>query len=333
MNRKSSKSVLAFDYVKDCVKSGITSPTAIAKKLLKDYPNEYNDAEHARQTVRRVMGKTGKAHQATTHKDFRAQIEQFKKEMPKGESERIDPYHLPKSCTRILVLSDIHIPYHDDKALFAALEYGLEKDVNCVYLNGDTMDMYQLSRHEKNPANRSFSYELDVTRSFLKGLRDMFPNAHIVYKIGNHDERFEKFIRANPQLMGVQEFELSSLLNFTELRIQEVKSKQWTYAGKLPILHGHELPTKSGGVNPARTVQTKLNKQAIVGHFHREQRSNGKQFDEKPYVTYSSGCLCDLYPAYMPINEWTHGFTYVEVNPKTGEYYVQQKTIVEGKIY
>ena len=193
--------------------------------------------------------------------------------------------------------------------------------------------MYQLSRHEKNPANRSFSYELDICRSFLKGIRNMFPNAHIVYKIGNHDERYEKFIRMNPQLIGVQEFELGNLLGFTELRIQEVKSKQWSYAGKMPILHGHELPAKSGGVNPARMAQLKLNKQVIIGHFHRETKSTGKQFDDKPYAAYSSGCLCDLQPSYMPINDWNHSIIYMEVDPKNGNYYVQQKTIVDGVIY
>jgi predicted phosphodiesterase len=329
-SKTSSRTELAKSYI---LKYPNHNNTQIAKLLFDDYPHIFSTVESARSLVRTLVGKNGEKLREAVHKDFAALINAMRKELPKGESEKVEPYHLPKSCTRILVLSDIHLPYQDDDALFAALKFGLEKDVNCIYLNGDTMDMYQLSRHEKNPANRSFSYELDTCRTFLKGLRNMFPNAHIVYKCGNHDSRFEKFIRQNPQLMGVQEFELSTLLNFTELRIQEVKDKQWAYAGKLPLLHGHELPTKSGGVNPARTVQLKLNKQAIVGHFHRETRSNGKQFDDKPYTTYSSGCLCDLYPAYMPINDWNHGFTYVEVDSKTGNYYVQQKTIVDGKIY
>jgi predicted phosphodiesterase len=322
------------ELAKSCIlKNPTGTPTALGKKLFKDYPYEFNTLEDARDTVRRLIGKKGAYHRGNTHKDFTALISEMRKELPKGESEKTEPYHLPKSCTRILVLSDIHLPYQDDDALFAALQFGLEKDVNCIYLNGDTMDMYQLSRHEKNPANRSFSYELDICRSLLKGIRKMFPNAHIVYKIGNHDERYEKFIRMNPQLISVQEFELGNLLGFPELRIHEVKSKQWSYAGKMPLLHGHELPAKSGGVNPARMAQLKLNKQVIIGHFHRETKSTGKQFDDKPYAAYSSGCLCDLYPAYMPINDWNHGFTYLEVDPKNGNYYVQQKTIVDGKIY
>lgn len=325
-----SKTEVAKSYI---LKNPTFTPTALAKMLFADYAYEFTSVEDARTIVRKLMGKKGDYHRENSHKDFTALIQEMRKELPKGESEKTEPYRLPTSCTRILVLSDIHLPYQDDNALFAALQFGLEKDVNCIYLNGDTMDMYQLSRHEKNPSNRSFSYELDICRSFLKGIRKMFPNAHIVYKIGNHDERYEKFIRMNPQIMAIQEFDLSNLLGFPELRIQEVKSKQWSYAGKMPILHGHELPAKSGGVNPARMAQLKLNKQVIIGHFHRETKSTGKQFDDKPYAAYSSGCLCDLHPAYMPINDWNHGFTYLEVDPKNGNYYVQQKTIVDGKIY
>ena len=328
---RTSKSYLAETYIE---KTPDASSTSIARRLFKDYPSEFKDAEDARDKVRMLRGVRGKQSRSQNMQTITEKLNSFKKELPKGETEKTEPYVLPKSCTRILLLSDIHLPYHNDEALLSALEFGLEKEVNCVYLNGDTLDMYQLSRHEKNPANRSFSYELDTCRAFLKGIRDMFPNAHIVYKIGNHDARYEKYIMANaPHLMGIDALKLSELLGFTELRIQEVKSMQWAYAGKLPILHGHELPTKSGGVNPARTVQLKLNKQAIVGHFHRETRSNGKQFDDKPYTTYSSGCLCDLFPNYMPINDWNHGFTYVEVDSNSGNYYVQQKTIIDGKIY
>ncbi len=242
--QKSAKSLIAIEYIKQFPNS---NPTQLAKLLLKKYPTEYTGLENARMIVRQILGKNGERMREKAHVDIRKELAGFKKQMPKGESEKCEPYYLPKSCTRILVLSDIHIPYHSDEALIAAIEYGLEKDVNCIYLNGDTMDMYQLSRHEKNPMNRSFSYELDATRAFLKALRETFPNAHIVYKIGNHDARYEKYIMQNaPHLLGVDALKLNELLGFTELRIQEVKSMQWAYAGKLPILHGHELPTKSG---------------------------------------------------------------------------------------
>ena len=311
-----------------------TPNMTLAKKIVKDHPKLFSNLELARTTIRNAKGLSGKVNNQRFEKsDFKLAFEKLKKDLPKGETDLIEPYKLPKSIRRVLILSDIHFPYQDDNALFKALEYGHEKDVDCIYLNGDTMDAYQLSRHEKDPRKRSFSYELDCVRTFLRGLREMFPNALICYKIGNHDARYEKFIiQAAPHLLDIEAVQLSELLEFPKLRIVEIKSMQWTYAGKLPILHGHELPVKSGGVNPARTVQLKLNKQAVIGHFHRETKANGKQFGEQQYTTYSLGCLCDLFPNYMPINEWGHGFGYLELEPN-GNYHMKQVAIVNNKFY
>jgi len=311
-----------------------TPHLTLAKAFVKKYPKFYLSVEQARTQIRVLKGSLGDRSREVLHKDFRAELDKLKKELPKGETEKKEPYHLPTSIRRVLLLSDIHIPYHDDTSLFAALEFGLEKNVDCIYLNGDTMDIYQLSRHEKNPYHRDFKYERDCARVFLQGLRNMFPNALIVYKIGNHDERYEKWImQKSPEVYDEQYMSLCSVLGFTELGIIEVKSKQFAYAGKLPILHGHELPMKSGGDNPANLSKKRMGKQAIFGHFHKTTQANGREFDKgMSYAIYSTGCLCDLHPNYMPINEWNHGFAYIEVD-KDGNYVVENKTILNGKIY
>lgn len=307
---------------------------ATARKFLNDYPQFMLNHEQVRGLVKNLKGANGEHHRNKSHVEFRKQLAALKKELPKGETEKKEPYHLPKSIRRVLLLSDIHIPYHNDEALFAALEFGHEKNIDCIYLNGDTMDQYQLSRHEKDPRRRDFRYELDCTRAFLKGLRKMFPNALIIYKIGNHDARYEKWMLQNSAIVFDEQYmSLGSLLGFTELRIYQVDSKQFAYAGKLPILHGHELPMKSGGDNPANLSKKRMGKQAIFGHFHKTTVANGREFDKgMSYHIYSTGCLCDLYPDYMPINEWNHGFAYIELNP-SGEYRVENKTIINGTIY
>jgi len=227
-----------------------------------------------------------------------------------------------------VLLSDIHLPYHDDEALFTALEFGQQMEVDCIYLNGDTMDIHQLSKHERDPRKKDFLYERDCARVFLKGLRAMFPKALIVYKIGNHDRRYEVFaMQKAPEIYDETVSGLAPLLHFHIHNIIEVKDKQWAYAGKLPILHGHELPMKSGGDNPANLSKKRLGKQAIFGHFHKTTQAAGREFDKgMSYYIYSTGCLCDLHPNYMPINEWNHGFAYIEID-KNGNYLVHNKTI------
>jgi hypothetical protein len=57
------------------------------------------------------------------------------------------------------------------------------------------LDFALISKHENNTTKHSVKYELDCAKVFLKGLREMFPKALIIYKYGNHDLRFDKWIR------------------------------------------------------------------------------------------------------------------------------------------
>jgi predicted phosphodiesterase len=312
-----------------------TPHLTLAKAFVKKYPKFYLSVEQARTQIRVLKGSLGDRSREVLHKDFRAELDKLKKDLPKGETEKKEPYHLPTASKNILIIGDIHIPYHDDTALFAALEYGLEQDVDTIIINGDLIDFSLISRHEKDLRKRSVSYELDTARTFLKGLRAMFPNKHIVYKLGNHDIRYEKWIMQKaPELMDIEGTKLEDLLQLVSLNIHLVYDKQVIYAGKhMAIFHGHEIGLTSGGVNPARSARLKLNKSAIINHFHRETKDMGKNFGEQPYSCYSSGCLCDLFPAYMGAhNNWSHGFIHLQID-KQGDYKVMQKTIIEGKIY
>ena len=161
----------------------------------------------------------------------------------------------------------------------------------------------------------------------------MFPKALIVWSYGNHDLRYDKYIMQKaPEIYDIELIQLHELLKLRDLNIIKVDSTQYIYAGKLAIFHGHETGLTSGGVNPARSLRLKLNKSAVTSHFHRETKDMGKNLDEHPYSCFSIGCLCDLHPAYMPINMWTHGFGYLELNDK-GDYNFFLKSIIHGKVF
>lgn len=305
-----------------------------ARKFLKDYPQFMLNHEQVRGIVKNLKGANGEHHRNKSHVEFRKQLAALKKELPKGETEKKEPYYLPKASKNILIIGDIHVPYHDDAALFAALEYGAEQKVDTVIINGDLIDFALISRHEKDMRKRSVGYEIDTAKTLLKGIRDLFPNALIVYKYGNHDIRYEKFIMQRaPELLDVDGTKLEDLLELVKLKIKIVYDKQIIYAGKMAILHGHEIGLTSGGVNPARSTRLKLNKSAIVNHFHRETKDMGKNLGEQPFSCYSNGCLCDLYPAYMGVHTlWSHGLIHLTLL-NNGDYKVQQKTIIDGTIY
>ena len=315
-----------------------TPNLTLAKKFVKDYPEFMLTVEQARSVIRTLKGKCGVYKKNSAHKDFRIEFEKalakLKKDLPKGETERQEPYYLPKAYKNILIIGDIHIPYHDDNALFSALKYGAENKVDTIIINGDLLDFAMISRHEKDLRKRSVGYEIATAKTFLEGLRAMFPNALIVYKEGNHDTRYQKWIMQKaPELLDIDGTSLTELLGLIPLRIVHVRDKQIIYAGKMAVLHGHEIGLTSGGVNPARSTRLKLNKSAIVNHFHRETKDMGKNLGEQPYSCYSNGCLCDLHPAYMGVHTlWTHGFIHLLLD-KNGNYKVQQKSIIDGIVY
>jgi hypothetical protein len=294
---------LIIDYLKQFPN---TATLTLSKKIYQDHPANFKDVEHIRTLIRYYRGTKGKKDRidAKKHIDY---FEKLKSELPKGETEKVEPYYLPKDRKKVLIISDIHLPYHDDKALFEALKFGLDNEVDTIYINGDLLDFALISKYENNTTKHSIKYEIDCAKVFLKGLREMFPTALIIYKYGNHDLRFDKWIRLKaPELLDIEHIMLSEILGLRELDIIQLDNLQWTYMWEYVVLHGHELPMKSGGVNPARTTRLKLNRPAIIGHFHRMNRDIATIMGKEQFSVYSNGCLCDLSPAYMPINDWNH---------------------------
>ena len=329
----SQKASIQGIYIKElCAKYPNIPNLTLAKKAYKDEPKLFSTVEHARSLIRFERGASG-----SINKDKRRDKSNFKPlgwqgQLPESLTEEAKEWKLPKAISRVLVLSDIHIPFHDSSAIQAALEYGKSKDVQAIFLNGDTLDFYQLSFHEKDPRKCSIADELEIGREFLKYLRDNF-SCPIYFIKGNHEIRLERYLRLKaPELLDISDFELKILLRFGENNITEIPYGSKVYFGKLLVEHGDKMKG-SGGVNPARTLLLKFKRPTLCGHFHRESEATQRVYDGKILKAWSSGCLCELEPGYMPVNEWGHGATHVEVDHKTGEFIVDNFSIINGKAY
>lgn len=304
----------------------------LAKKIYKENP-EFSSLDNVRKAIRRLRGQSGEDSRKRKDKTF------FKPEgsrnpfkLPESHADIYEAFSINQS--KILILSDLHFPYQHNDAITLALEYGLQKEVNCILINGDLIDFATISRHEKNWRDRSVFEEFESVKMFLKTLRDTFPDAKIVYKLGNHDERFEKylFLKA-PEIFDCVEFKLEILLKLGELRIEIVKDKLPIHIGKLTVLHGHELVGGSGGVNPARGAFVKTLSNILIGHFHKTSNHVESTMHGDVISVHSQGCLCGMNPLYMPINKWNLGFSYVEHEIKTGQFIIHNLKIINGKVY
>lgn len=306
------------------------STNAIARILHEQYPIDFTTKENARGLVRAYRDGMKGNEPIRTEEERKLAMGKFS--LPKSDYTEITELQLPLSHNKTLILSDIHFPYQDNEAVEIALESGYKWGANAIYLNGDTMDCYQISRFIKDRRMRDMADELEAVREFLKELKNNF-NVPIYYKIGNHEDRWENFLRLQaPELLGIADFELRNVLRFNEIGIQEVKSKQIAKAGKLNILHGHEFGhSVFSPVNPARGLYTRAKESSIIGHHHQTSEHSEKDLGGKVVTTWSTGALCGMRPDYMPYNKWNLGFAEVEFE-ESGEFEVYNKRIINGKI-
>lgn len=309
----------------------------IARILHKDHPLLFLTVDDARNAVAYYTGSQGALSRKVAKREGTARplksssAEAWDDMIPESWSEPILPFVLPTSIRRLLVLSDIHVPYHDIAALKAAITYGRANNPDAVLLNGDTMDVYSLSDHEKDPRKVKWNQELEAGRQLLRMIRKAFPNIPIYFKEGNHEIRMERHLMKHaPVLIGMSEFELKNLLRLADVGVEHIRNKRMVYAGGLTIGHGDEWKG-AGGVSPARWSGLRAKESMMVGHFHRVSEHIERTVRGAIRGYWSLGCLCELQPAYMPYNEWAHGFAIVHVNPD-GSFEVDNRKVIDGKV-
>lgn len=240
------------------------------------------------------------------------------------------PYVIPLKYNNMLVISDIHIPYHDLDSLKIALRYGKSRNVNTILINGDLIDFYSLSKYEINPSKPGARSELEFARKFLEQLRTIFPNAKIYFKFGNHEFRWARYLWAKAdKIAEIEQFELHEVLKLYAYNIEHISYIDKIKFGELNILHGHEI--KAGGENIVRNLLQKAKANLLVSNFHRTQNASDRTIENKVIGCWALGCLQGLSPDYLPYNNWNHGFAIIEMN-SDGTFHVENKMIIKGQV-
>ncbi len=308
----------------DIVRRFPDTPTnSLARKLYDEHRENFNTLNSADCCIRRVRGNFGNEHRKYAVKDIQRPNgpAEWVPSCPPAIVEAWEPYILPGR--RVLVLSDIHVPFHSPKSLETALAYARnELNPDCVLLNGDVSDFFRISRHDKDPTRvGGLKAEMEAVAEVLQWIMSAFPKAKTVYKLGNHEERLDHYIwNKAPELLDVAQCRMWELKQLQSLKIKWVADKRPVMAGELPILHGHEFGRSiSAPVNPARGAFLRTKHTVLIGHLHRASTHAEPNMFGSETTCWSAGCLCGLNPQWLPINSWTHGFAFVNVQ-KDGEF-------------
>lgn len=234
---------------------------------------------------------------------------------------------------RVLIIPDAHIPYHNPEALDLAVKEGKRQKPSVVLLNGDFSDNYSQSPHETDPKKRDLVYELQAVKQGLAWIQEQFPKARIIYKGGNHELWWDRYLWRNaPALCGLPTTTWEAQVRPDKSRIEFVDHLRAVTIGSLLVLHGHEYRFAiANPVNPARGLFLRTKVTSMCSHFHQRSEHSERDGNGKLITTWSTGCLCELSPEYAPRNNWSHGFAVVELNGK--DFDVQNLRIIHGKIY
>ena len=295
-------------------------PDAPAQTLARRLVKESNGAitlHQARMRMQRQFGVHGKTHRkrikSVAPRAPRKAGEQ--RPMPKSLAESWTP-HVLKVVGAVGILSDVHVPYHSEIAVGAAVGFLKNANLSALLLNGDIADFYAISRYMKDPKQRDFKSELEAVRDFIAYLRHEFPGIPIVYKLGNHEERWQHWLWQHAaEISDDPRMSLAAWLNLNENEVDLVEDQRPVMLGKLPVLHGHELPRgMAAPVNVARGAFLRTLSTVLVGHSHRTSNHAESDMWHKEVGCWSTGCLCDLRPDYCVINRWNHGFAVCTVH-------------------
>jgi predicted phosphodiesterase len=239
---------------------------------------------------------------------------------------------------RVALLYDVHAPFHDKQAYQTTLDYfkNLKPKVDKLVIGGDFVDFHKIS-FWKNEVRMSFEDEVAKCNDMLKDLRQQFYRMPIDYLEGNHEQRLFRYIRDKAPDLAFRN-RIDDVLSLKHRRINYISNIARMCEGlpvyklgKLHVLHGHEKKVSFGAINLARLYYTKCKANVIAGHHHKSDYTLVKKIDGTHEGAWSVGTLGKLVEPFQPINDWNHGFAYVDVFDN-GMFEVHNKIILEGRV-
>lgn len=235
---------------------------------------------------------------------------------------------MPKTKST-LIIPDIQYPYHDELVLSKLLRVAEGHQPDQIIQIGDGIDFPQVSQWSKGTAGEYADtlqqhidgYRMDV----LIPLREVAPQAHIVWLEGNHDLRLRDFVRkyAAP-LTNLRALEVESLFLLKDLGIRYEQGPLRVATNTL-VVHGHESGGYCASASAWDAKFTKRygsDKNFVFGHTHQPflvTRSYGYGGKVTPRFTMNAGSIMDpvaaTYVKDGAVN-WTMSFSWLEDDGK-----------------
>lgn len=217
--------------------------------------------------------------------------------IPKILNREIHRKDKDEDNSRVLLISDMHIPYHHPDVL-KFLKYLKDKyNPTRIICLGDELDKHALSFHDSDPDLPSAGDELKLALPVIKALKELFPvmdilesnHGSLVYRKAKHHGIPRQYLKSYNDVLGVDE------------------DWQWWFDMTIDLPNGSKCYLHHGKSSDVVQLSQQMGMNAIQGHYH-----------EKAYVGYwanPNGLFWGLQAGCL-INDSTYAFNYNNCNIK-----------------
>lgn len=234
---------------------------------------------------------------------------------------------------KVLIIGDIHAPYEDDSCLLACLSFSKWFKPDTIFIMGDLVDFYAISRFLKDPERAlRLQDEIDRAVNILEQIRNLNPKSKICFIRGNHEYRLQKYLWSEAkELSSLRELTVESLLHLRHLNINYEPKGRLIHKGVI-FKHG-DIVRKFSGYS-AKGEFDKSGMSGVSGHTHRaatyfHNNASGN------YLWLECGCLCRLDPEYLEgeIPNWVQGWGVGYFKNNSERFFLEFIPFVGGKAF
>ena len=192
----------------------------------------------------------------------------------------------------VLVISDLHIPYHHKDSFRFLEEVKKQFKPDTVINIGDLLDFHAISFHEHNPDLPSIGDELTVAKSYIKELESIFPavteihsnHSSLVYRRAIKYGMSAQFLKPYGEFLGTKKW-------------------QWVDDMTLKLSNGKKVYFTHGKSADILKVSQTMGMSAVQGHYHTKFCISYWANPDDLYWGMNVGCL---------INQKSMAFSYAK---------------------
>ena len=200
------------------------------------------------------------------------------------------------SYKRILIISDLHIPYHHKDAFKFLKEIKKQFKPDTIINIGDSIDFHNISMHQSSPDLPNAGDELKITREYIKELESIFPvvtevdsnHSSLVYRRAFKYGLSREFMRDYGDFLGTKKWKWVDDLTltmsngqrcfFTHGKSAEVIKTSQAYSMNTVQGHYHTKFTISYWANPdnifwAMNVGCLINQKSMAFNYAKNFRT------------------------------------------------------------